>query len=604
MSTPRSTSVDRARPARAPLFLLPLALALFGAGCAATSEEASTATLAAPSTPAERVQVQDRLIAMAREDNRVQAHLQVLCEQIGPRLTGSTNYERAAEWARDELAGYGLDARLERWGEVPVGFDRGPWWGGLVSTDPAPADFAPIEYDFITPAWTPGTRGAVRGKVVPYPTSDEELASIEALAAGSWVLRPSGEGAPRLSREWRAEVDAALVELGALGEIRSSGSQLVRTSGSFRIDPEELPKLVRIVLRDDQHQDLEDRLGRGETPVCEFDVQNTFRPGPIEQVNVVADLVGTTKADEYVIVCGHLDSWDGASGAVDNGTGVSTAMEAARLLSAAGVRPQRTIRFILWGGEEQGLLGSRAYVEQNERILHRISAVLNHDGGTNYLSGLLITPEMRAQLEEACGPLLDLDPEMPFELVVQDSLSGSSSSDHAPFVRAGVPGFFWNQSGRFDYRHHHHTQHDHFEAAIPEYQEHSALVVALAAYGIAELPELLDRRNMEPLPPRRMGVQLDGTKVTQVTKDSKAAAAGWAPGDVILTVDGAEVDSSRAVVAALQKGGPVKPVVLDRGGQRLTTTLDYSGDEAERERLARRSQREAAGLIEASTVSE
>ena len=83
-----------------------------------------------------------------------------------------------------------------------------------------------------------------------------------------------------------------------------------------------------------------------------------------------------------------------------------------------------------------------------------------------------------------------------------------------------------------------------------------------------------------------------------------AAAAGWAPGDVILTVDGAEVDSSRAVVAALQKGGPVKPVVLDRGGQRLTTTLDYSGDEAERERLARRSQREAAGLIEASTVSE
>jgi hypothetical protein len=267
-------------------------------------------------------------------------------------------------------------------------------------------------------------------------------------------------------------------------------------------------------------------------------------------------------------------------------------MEAARLLAAAGVRPRRTIRFVLWTGEEQGLLGSQAWVDQNRDVLPRISAVLNHDGGTNYLAGLGITPEMRAQMEVAVAPLLGLEADMPFELSERDGLPGSSSSDHAPFVQAGVPAFFWRQAGRSDYDYHHHTQHDLFEAAIPEYQRHSAIVAAVTALGLADLPELLERRNMEPLAPRRMGVRLDGN-VVQTVMGGKASAAGWEPGDRIVSIDGEVVEGVRAIVAALQLGGPRKTVVLERGGELVETTLDYSGEPDEEERARRAAEREA-----------
>ena len=588
----RPLAARRAHPSLTLAAIAALGLAGGFGGCSAAALAEVPAPIA-PATPAGAVPA--RVIELAREKNRVQEHLEYLCEEIGPRLTGSTGYERAARWTRDQFASFGLDARLEPWGEVPVGFDRGPWWGGLVEPEVA-------EFDFVTPAWTPGTRGPARGPLVAFPADGAALAAFAegGAAAGAWVLAPgprtgaSSTGRDReAERAWRVEAEAALEELGALGVIRSSGSELVRASGRWDVDLDEPPRLVQVLLRGDQHADLTARMERGERPVVELSVQNTFRPGPIEQVNVVADLLGREFPDEYVIVCGHLDSWDGASGAIDNGTGVATTLEAARLLALAGARPKRTIRFILWGGEEQGLHGSRAWVEAHRRKLPRVSAVLNHDGGTNYLAGLIVTPEMQPQLAEACAAVFGLDPEMPFELVVRDALPGSASSDHAPFVQAGVPGFFWRQEGRSNYRHFHHTQHDHFEAAIPEYQQHSAQVVALTAFGIAELDERLERRNMEPLEPRRMGVRLDGLTVVSISDGSRARAAGWEPGDVVVAVDGAEVESARALVEVLQDGEPLKRVTIERAGERLDSQLDWSRDPAEQERARRRAERQA-----------
>ncbi len=535
----------------------------------------------------------ERLIALSRTDNRVQEHLRHLSLAIGPRLTGSHNLMDAERWCRDQFAAFGLDARLEPWGEFAVGFDRGARSGGML----APEE---IEFVFTTPAWTPGTQGALRGPALLYPEDQAALEALRPRLKGSWVVRPAspagprGEGEPRpprVTNEWRQEVDQALIEAGAAGEISAGrGDELVHTGGNPRIEWSDLPRKTSIVLRGDQHADLVERLEKGEAVELEFDIDNRFFQGPVPLHNVVADLRGAENPDEYVIVCGHLDSWDGAQGALDNGTGCATTLEAARLLALSGVQPKRTIRFILWSGEEQGLLGSQAYVEANKDLLPRISAVFNHDEGTNYLSGLRVTPEMMPVMREVCAPLLDLDPHKPFELTEQESLGGGGS-DHASFLRAGVPGFFWRQSGRSDYERHHHTQYDTFEAAIPAYQEHSALVAALVAFGVAEQDALLDRTNMAPLEPRRLGIQLDGTTVSEVTEGGKAAAAGWQSGDEVVSIDGQPVESRRDLTRALQQGGPRKEIVVRRGEETITSVVDWSDEPAEKERARRAEER-------------
>lgn len=543
---------------------------------------ASAAIQAVPAT-APALTPAARLIELGREDNRVQDHLRHLSLRVGPRLTSSHGLMDAESWCRDQLASWGLDARLERWGEFPVGFDRGPSSGAMVEPDA-------VELVFTTPAWTPGTKGPVRGPALSYPADEAALEALKPKLAGAWIVRPAG---PRGEREWSEKVQAALIEGGAVGLVSGSRSdELVHTSGNHEIAWDDLPKLVTVVLRGDQHADLAERLGKGEAVELEFDIENHFFQGPVPLHNVVADLRGSELSDEVVIVCGHLDTWDGAQGALDNGTGVSTTLEAARLLAESGVKPKRTIRFILWSGEEQGLLGSRAYVEQNPELLPKISAVLNHDEGTNYLAGLRATPEMLPALREALAPLSGLHPELDFELVEVEALTGGGS-DHASFVRAGVPGFFWIQEGRSDYERHHHTQYDTYDAAIPAYQRHSALVAALAAQGIADLPELLDRRNMQPLEPRRMGVEFDGMKVTGLTEGGKAAAAGIQVGDELVSIDGEPVSDRRGLSRLLQQGAARKEIALKRGEETLVVPLDWSGEPGEVERERRAAERAA-----------
>lgn len=561
------------RERRFPLSCLPVLLTLAACG----SSGGAVANAPGAAEPAV-----ERVLDLARDDNRVQEHLRHLSLSIGPRLTGSPGLAEAERWCVERFTDWGLEARAERWGEFPVGFERGHASGAMLEPEH-------VGLVFTTPAWSPGTGGARRGPALAWPGDAAALEAARAQLAGAWIVAPAQRG----EREWRETVEAALVESGAAGLITPSRGELVHTGGDWRVDPTNLPRLVRVVLRGDQHEALAARVGAGEAVELEFEIDNRFLPGPVPLFNVVADLPGRELPDEYVIVCGHLDTWDGAQGAIDNGTGVATALEAARLLAASGARGRRTIRFLLWSGEEQGLLGSRAWVEANAALLPRISAVLNHDGGTNYLSGLGVTPEMRAQFEQACAPLFALSPDMPFELDVVDALSGSASSDHAPFVAAGVPGFFWRQSGRSEYDRHHHTQYDTFEAAIPAYQRHSATVVAVTALGLADADALLERRNMAPLEPRRLGVQFDGARVSEVSPDGRAAAAGWQVGDVLVSIDGEPAGSRREIQRLLQAGGPRKTIAIERGGERLETVVDWSGEPAEAERERRAAERAA-----------
>src|SRR5205807_3476071 len=136
--------------------------------------------------------------------------------------------------------------------------------------------------------------------------------------------------------------------------------------------------------------------------------------------NVVADIPGTEKPDEYVIVSGHLDSWNGpgSQGAMDNGVGTSVALETARILMKSGAKPKRTIRFILWTGEEQGLLGSSAYVKVHPELLPKVSAILVDDGGTNYEGGMDAIAAMEPMLSQAQAPMTGVFPTMPFKIRV------------------------------------------------------------------------------------------------------------------------------------------------------------------------------------------
>jgi len=543
------------------------------------------------------------MVDLAKASSEVEDHVRVLAVDIGPRLTGSTEIAAAERWAVDRFTAWGLTATREQWGELPVGFERGKASGQVIRPEREALEFT-------TWAWTPGTRGQegleaggpIRGQALRYPSSTAELRALKPYLRDAWIMVPWRSNGP--SGSLNSQIERAFAKAPIAGLVRAAGAAddpLIHSHGNHRLDPAKLPKRVEIRLRGDQHAALVERMTAGEYVELEFGVANRLLPGPVPAFNVIAELPGAEFPDERVIVGGHLDSWDGASGAVDNATGVATTMEAARLIAAAcasaNTQPRRTISFMLWSGEEQGLLGSNGWVEAHPELLDGISGVFVHDNGTNYISELAATPEMWAAMQQVFEPVTKLAPAtMPFALRVVEALPWEST-DSTSFMRAEVPAFFWVQAGRSDYRRYHHTQHDHVDAVIDEYQRHSALVVAIAAWNLAQLDAPLDRRNALGITDRLIGVNLDELLVTAVLPDRVGAAAGLREGDRFIEVDGLAVADRAAVIAAIQAGGPSKVAVIERqtpgaeAPSRVELTLDWSADPDELERAARRDER-------------
>lgn len=240
----------------------------------------------------------------------------------------------------------------------------------------------------------------------------------------------------------------------------------------------------------------------GESPRLFF--YNLFRIGEKPIYNVVADIPGTEKTDEYVIIGAHIDSDDAGDGATDNGTGVCATLEAARILMEAGARPARTIRFILFSGEEIGKAGSRAYVMDHKDIMRNVSVMLNMDQGSDCISGISASGDMIDDFKTAFDPVFDLDPEMPFIIKRVSSLSAiinqccgsSGTSDHGSFHDAGVPALIWHQESPEPSPYYAHTKEDTYDKVTPEYLEHSATVIALGALGLANLDHPVSRENL------------------------------------------------------------------------------------------------------------
>jgi carboxypeptidase Q len=228
-------------------------------------------------------------------------------------------------------------------------------------------------------------------------------------------------------------------------------------------------------------------LKRGPVEV-EISLKNEFSEGDVEVYNTVAEIVGSEKPDEVVIIGGHLDSWDLGTGATDNGTGTMAVLEAARALKAVGVKPKRTIRFVFFTGEEQGLHGSKAYVKAHEAEMDKVSGVLVHDMGTGKVTsiGLQGRYDLREIMDRVVSPFqgdLNLD-----EL----SMRSMSGTDHLSFLPKGVPAFAVVQD-RAEYRKTHHTASDTFEKVYPDEVNQGAKVLAAWAYNVAMLPDCLPR---------------------------------------------------------------------------------------------------------------
>jgi hypothetical protein len=440
------------------------------------------------SIPGTDAAVLDRLVSIGKNQNRVMDYIRELTGTIGPRLTGSPKAMKACEWAAAKFKEFGLsNVRLEEYGEMPVAFDRGKRQIARV--------IAPYQanLEFTTDAWTPGTDGPQRGPAVPPPASIEELEKNQARYRGAWVVyeRPvPGRGGAG------GDLEKRLSEAGILGRVIPVNGERISTGGRFTgLTWETLPKDVRIKIKKSDGDRIRAELAKGSKVELLFDIENIFIKGPAKMMNVVADIPGAEHPDEMVIVGAHLDSWDGPGsvGANDNATGSCAALEAARLLMRAGVRPKRTIRFCLWTGEEQGLLGSKGYVERHKSELDKISAVFVDDGGTNFHGGHQCTASQAPLLQPVIDFMTLVFPEMPQKLQRLAAVPRGGSSDHASFLAQGVPAFYTIESGRADYGHIWHTQNDRVEFTVAEYMVQSSLDHAVMAYSLANAPLLMPR---------------------------------------------------------------------------------------------------------------
>lgn len=309
-------------------------------------------------------------------------------------------------------------------------------------------------------------------------------------------------------------VEERVLTAGPAGFLITSGDERVWTSaadGWREMTVDGVAKDVIANISQPDYDFINSRMADGLDFQIELDLKHNFTAGPIPVYNTVAEIRGSEKPDEIVIVSAHLDSWNGpgSQGCTDNGTGSSVTLEAARILSTVikngGTPPKRTIRFILWTGEEQGLLGSAGYAKKHEAELPKISAVFVDDGGTNFEGGLSCLEQMVDYLAAATAPVNSAFPDLTVNVHAAKNdkgepltrMPGGGGSDHATFNAKGVPGFFWDEVGRANYGYGWHTQHDTFELAIPEYLVQSSTCAAVTAYNLACAPELLPREVRE-----------------------------------------------------------------------------------------------------------
>jgi carboxypeptidase Q len=482
---------------------------------------AALAGSAAPMHAQERVDqaMLARIRAEGMERSRVLEVFTHLTAAIGPRLTGSPAYNTAAAWTRDWLTERGLaNAHLE---SFPFG--RGWTLEGQTLEMIAPR-FAPlIGY---AEAWTPSTRGVIQGR--PIYIGNLSQAEIEARREsfrGAIILanqpqtvftradrvqpttaatHPVRTGAPqRAPGETGAtpmqgqQLNRLLQEAGASAILRPSRGEhgTVFVLGGQNTQNNAVPT---IIMAAEHYNNLVRMVEVGAQPELRIEVRSRYHEQDPNTYNVIAEIPGVDPAlrNEIVLVGAHLDSWHAGTGAADNADGVAVAMEAMRILTAIGARPRRTIRVALWGGEEQGLLGSRAYTTahlsgaDSITARNRIAVYLNDDPGSGPTYGFYTegNDAARAIFDAWLAPLRDLGAR-------QNVAEGIPSTDHLSFTRIGIPGFTAiKEYTNYDQRMHHTNMDVHDRVSEADLKQ-SAIVLASFAWQAAVRDQVIPRVN-------------------------------------------------------------------------------------------------------------
>ena len=486
-----------------------------------------------------------QIIEMGRTDNRVMEHLDVLSNRFGGRPIGSDAYDNAVEWVAHTFKSWGLEVEVHEAGTMPVGFNRGPWFGRMLGGDQA------MNLHFVTPSYSSGTKGLQRGHVLMEPRSRGELESMRGTLKGAWVLvtgnntgwevdysekgdsiredilakndeirKKNVEIANRNREKNRKDTLIALIEeppalffkemreAGILGIIQSAPVPLLALYDRCVVkNPDitfdELPEIPDIKLNEHQYEIIKQMVKERRVFELEVDIRNHFKMGPVKYHNVIGKLRGTEYPDEYVMLSGHLDSHDAATGGVDCGSGTTSVMEAARLVAKTGMKPKRTMLFIAFAGEEYGLLGAQAWAKTYADKMDKISNLFNRDGGPLPPVAITVSEAMYDDFVRICEPVKSINPEFPFEVKKGGPFNKPTrlgGTDASVFAIQGVPAISLEERDikgyNFNYREIWHTERDLYTKSIPEYQKHAATVMAVIGWGVANLDHLLSREGL------------------------------------------------------------------------------------------------------------
>lgn len=533
---------------------------------------ALTLTLALPLTlPACGVadeNVDLEMVNQIREEgftrSEVMETVSYLTDVIGPRLSGSPQSKKAQEWTRDRLTEWGMsNAHIE-------GFEFGEGWSfsraSVHMTSPHQTPLIALPK-----AWTPGTKKAVRGKAKRLSfESEEDFEEHKGKLKGMILLLddpsepserekepfkrldhaeleeamafniPSGERSSwrkrmKKRRKFREALKEFLKDEGVIATVESSsrGNGVVRTGGGGSGGKTDRHRGVLALTMSQEHYNWILRLlERDEEVELEIDVRSQFHTDDNQSYNTIAEIPGTEHPEQVVLIGGHLDSWHPATGATDNGAACAVMMEAMRILKALDVQPKRTIRIGLWSGEEQGLLGSKAYVEKHladrpeptdeaELALPKyrrettwpiqpkpghesFSVYFNLDNGGGKIRGIYSQENVAATpiFERWLEPLHDLG-------ATHVTSNRTGGTDHLSFDGVGLPGFQFIQDPMDYFTRTHHTNLDTLDHVVEEDLKQAAVVVATFVYHAAMRDDLMPRKAMPQKPPEKKNKKED-----------------------------------------------------------------------------------------------
>ncbi|MGD0757661.1 MAG: M20/M25/M40 family metallo-hydrolase [Candidatus Sulfotelmatobacter sp.] len=492
-------------------------------------------------------------------NSKVMDYASGLMDSIGERLTGSPNMKRANEWTRDQLAAMGLsNAHLEPWGP----FGRG-WANQYVNVRMTSPDIAPLLV--YAKAWTPGTNGVVTGKCIRVNIEKkEDFDKYKGKLAGMIVIMgPDAEVKPITESPYKRYTDDDLAKtaeyqipgerpafrfadfvkrqqfvkelnqfladekvLAVIDHSRGTaggGTVFVQSGGSYKTG--ETTTVPQLTMASEHWSRIARLLDKKKDVTLELNITNTFYDDDPMQYDTIAELPGTDKKDEVVMLGAHLDSWHAGTGATDNGAGTIVMMEAMRILKALDIKPRRTIRIGLWSGEEEGLLGSQGYVEQHfgsrppmdepgmkgmPTLMRReagpvtvkpeqakVSGYFNVDNGSGKIRGIYLQENEAVEpiFEAWMRPFKDLD-------MTTITMRNTGGTDHLSFDAVGIPGFQFIQDPIEYETRTHHSNMDVYDRLQPEDLKQMAVIVASFVYNTAMRDQMLPRKPIEPPLPR------------------------------------------------------------------------------------------------------